>query len=114
MTPRGPCFYMRRKAKMNRETLARYAGVSQDTVRRLDQLTRTVLLVKVGDVVRVADALGCAPIALLPGLRYSAVDYRHREAVVRAAEREAGADVEALIVERGAQVAERTEAVGEP
>jgi transcriptional regulator with XRE-family HTH domain len=99
---------------MSQEALARFAGVSIDTVRRLDRLNRNVTKVTIGDAVRVADALGCSVLALLPGLRYSAKEYRHREAVVRAAERESGADVEALIVERGAQVPEREAAVSAP
>jgi transcriptional regulator with XRE-family HTH domain len=105
---------MRKAADMSVEALARHAGVTMETVRRLEQLGPQVGLVKIRDIVRVADALGCAPLALVPGLAYSAKAYRHREAVVRAAEREAGADVEALIVERGAQVPEREAAVSSP
>jgi transcriptional regulator with XRE-family HTH domain len=108
----SPLAKMRAEAEMSREQVARYAGVSMATVKRLEQLGRDAGKVVLGDVVKVADALGCSPLDIVPGMRYSARAYRHREALVRGAKERERAD--ALLVERGAQVAERSEALDEP
>ena len=47
--------------------IAAFAGVSVDTVRRIDRLD--VATLQLGSLVKVAHAIGVAPTALVPGLR---------------------------------------------
>jgi transcriptional regulator with XRE-family HTH domain len=80
--------------------LARYAGVSPYTVRCLEKGGAPMKRVTVGQLVKVADALGVAVVDLIPGFKYSPKAWRKREAKVRPGE-------EHLAAERGAVVAER-------
>jgi transcriptional regulator with XRE-family HTH domain len=98
--PNPPFAEIRMRRGYTTLELARYAGVSPYTVRCLEKGGAPMKRVTVGQLVKVADALGVAVVDLIPGFKYSPKAWRKREAKVRPGE-------EHLAAERGAVVAER-------
>ena len=82
----GPIVAIRRASPLRKHELARYAGVPPWVIHALEVLGKPCLRLRVEHLIRVSDALGCAPVDLIPGLGITATLYRRRFAKVRAGE----------------------------
>lgn len=80
--------------------LARYAGVSLYTVRMLERGGASMRRCSIGQLVKVADALGVAASDLVPGLTYGPKAWRKRAAKVRPGEHDQAAARGAVVPER--------------